>query len=101
MPSVGHFSVDTRLPVLLGETYRSTAVALRADSVQWRSYPHELKYLAHSLGWKRPASLPIRSQRPETVRSAALRSMALRRAEGFSLGVWFGRWGGGEKKGGH
>lgn len=50
--------------------------------------------MAHSLGWNRSSSLPIRLLQPETIRSAALRSMALRRKYAFSIGLKSGLKGG-------
>ena len=51
------------------------------------SYPHELKYLVHSRGWKVSSSLPIRFQRPLTVRSPIFLSMALSLEKAFSIGL--------------
>jgi hypothetical protein len=43
--------------------------------------------LAHSLGVKASMMWPMAFHRPSTVRSAALRSMALSLAKAFSIGL--------------
>jgi hypothetical protein len=46
--------------------------------------------LAHSFGWNRSTNPPMRDQSPDTVRSPALQSMALRRTNTFLIGLMSG-----------